>query len=110
MPPTDLLDLPGYPGHAQARSFVDDCVRGVPDAVLENDAALLAELGRRVASIPEDRIASLESLSPQTRRLRLRIWLSSVGAGTFNAWSAQERIEQLQWRGSKSTMAQGGNG
>ena len=78
--PTDLLDLPGYPGHAQARSFADECVRGVSEEVLESDAALLAELGRRVASIPEDSIASLESLSPQTRRLRLRIWLNSVDA------------------------------
>ena len=50
--PTDLLDLPGYPGHAQARSFADECVRGVSEEVLESDTALLAELGRRVASIP----------------------------------------------------------
>ena len=52
--PTDLLDLPGYPGHAQARSFADECVRGISEDVLESDAALLAELGRRAASIPED--------------------------------------------------------
>ena len=50
--PTDLLDLPGYPGHAQARSFVDECVRGVPAEALESDAALREELSRRVASIP----------------------------------------------------------
>ena len=69
--PTDLLDLPGYPGHAQVLSFADECVRGVSGGVLGSDAALLAELSRRVASIPEDSIASLESLSAQTRRLRL---------------------------------------
>ena len=105
--PTDLLDLPGHPGHAQARPFADGCVGGVPGEVLESDAALLAELGRRVASIPEDSIALLESLSPQTRRLRLRVWLNSVDAGTYNAWSAPERLEQLQWRGSTPTAAQG---
>ena len=105
--PTDLLDLPGYPGHAQARSFADECVRGVSEEVLESDAALLAELSRRVASIPEDSIASLESLSAQTRRLRLRVWLNSVDADTYNAWSAPERLEQLRWRGSTSTTAQG---
>ena len=105
--PTDLLDLPGYPGHAQARSFVDECVRGVPAEALESDAALREELSRRVASIPGDSIATLEALSPQTRRLRLRIWLNDVDADTYNAWSAQERVEQLRWRGSNATAAQG---
>ena len=64
-------------------------------------------LGRRVAGVPEDRIAALESLSPQTRKLRLRIWLNSVDAGACNAWPAQERTGQLRWRGSSATTVQG---
>ena len=82
--PTDLLDLPGYPGHAQARSFADECMRGVSEEVLESDAALLAELSRRVASIPEDSIASLEmprsSVPTQrgVRHARTRKWQQSA--------------------------------
>ena len=73
--PTDLLDLPGYPGHAQARSFVDECVRGVPAEALESDAALREELSRRVASIPGDSIATLEALTAHRR------WPLSVFSG-----------------------------
>ena len=56
--PTDLLDLPGYPGHAQARSFADECVRGISEDVLGSDAAM------RICSVTKG--GSVCSARPET--------------------------------------------
>ena len=105
--PTDLLDLPGYPGHDQVQVFADDCLLGVSDDTRADPVALRAELNRRVALLSEDQVESLAALSPQTRKLRLRVLLNRISPAVYNDWSAEERIEQLQWRGSHSTTPQG---
>ena len=89
--PTDLLELPGYPGHDQAQPFAQGCVRGITEDTLADAAALQTELSRRVAQLSENQVASLTALSPQTRKLRLRIFLNRVSAHVYNQWTADER-------------------
>eukprot|EP00937_MAST-01D_sp_MAST-1D-sp2_P002559 g2559.t1 len=105
--PTDLLELPGYPGHDQAQPFAQECVRDITEDTLADAAALQTELSRRVAQLSENQVASLTALSPQTRKLRLRVFLNRVSAHVYNEWTADERTEQLQWRGSSATTPQG---
>ena len=83
---TDLSNLPGYPGHDQVHAFAEECARGIPDDTRADVQALQAELSRRVALLSEDQTASLANLSPQTRRLRLRVLLNRTSADEFNAW------------------------
>ena len=104
---TDLENLPGYPGHDQAQAFTEDCVRDIPEDTQGDAVALRAELNRRAALLSEDQVESLAALSPQTRKLRLRVLLNRISPAVYNEWSAEERIEQLQWRGSHSTTPQG---
>ena len=68
--PTDLENLPGYPGHDQAQAFIEDCVRDIPEDAQGDALALQAELNRQVALLSEDQVESLAALSPQTRKLR----------------------------------------
>ena len=70
--PTDLLDLPGYPGHDQVQAFADDCLLGVSDDTRADPVALRAELNRRVALLSEDQVESLAALSPQPVRCPAR--------------------------------------
>ena len=93
---TDLLNLPGYPGHDQVHAFADECARGMSDDTRAGAQALQAELSRRVALLSESQIAPLADLLPQTRKLWLRVLLNRVSADEFNAWSAGERVEQLR--------------
>ena len=90
--PTDLLDLPGYPGHDQVQVFADDCLLGVSDDTRADPVALRAELNRRVALLSEDQVESLAALSPQTRAcasdgfhpgLRHASWLETNASGPF---------------------------
>ena len=105
--PADLTSLPGYPGHDHVRTFALDCLRDIAEEILSDDDKLRAELARRVALIPEERFASLAPLSPQTVRMRLRVWLNPIDGEAYNAWTAEERTEQLQWRGSNAVSAHG---
>ena len=59
--PTDLLDLPGYPGHAQARTFAEDCARNIPENTLDDAGALQAELSRRAALLSTDQVTALDA-------------------------------------------------
>ena len=104
---TDLENLPGYPGHDQVQTFVEDCVRDIPEGARSDAVALRAELNRRAGLLSEEQVGSLAALSPQTRKLRLRVLLNRVSPAVYNDWSAEERIEQLQWRGSHSNTPQG---
>ena len=97
---TDLGNLPGYPGHDQAQAFAEDCVRDIPEGAQNDAVALRAELNRRAALLSEDQVESLAALSPPTRKLRLRVLLNRISPAVYNNWSEEERIEQLQWRGS----------
>ena len=92
--PTDLLDLPGYPGHAQARSFADECVRGISEDVLESDAALLAELGRRVAS----------TASPSTRRARPQDRKSPTKTPPQTRQPKRQQLEELQRKPARQQL------
>ena len=46
--PTDLENLPGYPGHDQAQAFIEDCVRDIPEDAQSDALTLRAELNVRV--------------------------------------------------------------
>ena len=66
-----------------------------------------AELNRRVALLSESQATPLAALSPQALKKRLRVLLNRVSADVYNAWSGQERAEQVRWRGSNATTLQG---
>ena len=80
---TDLLDLPGYPGHGQARIFAEDCVRNIPENTLDDAGALQAELSRRAAHLSVDQVTALDALSPQTRKLHLRVLLNRISPDDY---------------------------
>ena len=103
--PTALTDLPGYQGNP--RVFAHDHVRDLAGGAADDDDALLAAVSQRVAQLSANQVDQLHALSPQARKLRLRVWLNPVAPARFNAWTADERAEQLQWRGSGAPTAFG---
>ena len=102
--PTALTDLPGYQGNP--RVFAHDHVRDLAEDA-EDGGALLAAVSQRVAQLSTAQVEQLHALSPQARKFRRRVWLNPVAPARFNAWTADERAEQLQWRGSGAPTAFG---
>ena len=103
--PTALTDLPSYQGNP--RVFAHDHVRDLAEGAVDDDDTLLAAVSQRVGQLSANQVDQLHALSPQARKFRLRIWLNPVTPARFNAWTADERAEQLQWRGSGASTAFG---